>query len=102
MCGVELWSESKPYLARMFGTFPFSLTPMRREPSHRSEMVNQGLFGEVFEVLGYDREWSQVRLGHDGYEGWVLTQQTAPLSRESYRSQLDRPQHVVASAVDLV
>jgi hypothetical protein len=86
----------------MFGSFPFSLTPMRREPAHRSEMVNQGLFGEVFEILGHEREWSHIRLGHDGYEGWVLTQQTAELSRESYRSQLDRPQPVVASAVDLV
>ncbi|MEY3694054.1 MAG: hypothetical protein RL157_1378 [Bacteroidota bacterium] len=96
-------SPARPaYLSRMFGSFPFSLTPMRREPAHRSEMVNQGLFGEVFEVLGHDREWSQIRLGHDGYEGWVLTQQTVPLSRDSYRSQLDRPQPVVASAVDLV
>lgn len=86
----------------MFGTFPFSLTPMRREPSHRSEMVNQGLFGEVFEILGHDREWTQIRLGHDGYEGWVLSQQTAELSRDAYRSQLDRPQAVVASTVDLV
>ncbi|MFZ9732905.1 MAG: C40 family peptidase [Schleiferiaceae bacterium] len=86
----------------MFGTFPFSLTPLRRDPAHRSEMVNQGLFGEVFEVLGHEREWTHVRLGHDGYEGWVLTAQTAELSRESYRSQLDRPQPVVASTVDLV
>ena len=67
----------------MHGTFPFNLSPMRREPSHRSEMVNQGLFGEVFEVLGQDQEWTQVRLGHDGSEGWVLQHQVAEISRES-------------------
>lgn len=86
----------------MYGTFPFNLSPMRREPSHRSEMVNQGLFGEVFEVLGQDQEWTQVRLGHDGYEGWVLQHQVAEISRESYRKQVDLPQAVVASTVDLI
>ena len=86
----------------MYGTFPFNLSPMRREPSHRSEMVNQGLFGEVFEVLSQEQEWTQIRLGHDGYEGWVLQAQVAEISRESYRNQVDRPQAVVASTVDLV
>lgn len=86
----------------MHGTFPFNLSPMRREPSHRSEMVNQGLFGEVFEVLSQEQEWMQIRLGHDGYEGWVLQAQVAEISRESYRNQVDRPQAVVASTVDLV
>ena len=48
---------------------------MRREPSHRSEMVNQLLRGDTFEVLRQEEEWSFIRCDYDGYEGWILNRQ---------------------------
>ena len=48
---------------------------MRAEPSHRAEMVNQALFGEAFEIVDRKNEWTNIRLGHDGYMGWVLDRQ---------------------------
>lgn len=44
---------------------------MRREPSERSEMVSQVLFGELFEVVEEMEKWVYIRLLHDGYEGWI-------------------------------
>ncbi len=47
------------------------LVPMRAEPSHRAEMVNQLMFGEVCEVLEDTQEWYYVRSAFDHYEGFV-------------------------------
>lgn len=46
------------------------VSPMRSEPSHRSEMVSQLLFGELCEVIEEVSDWKKVRCQFDGYEGW--------------------------------
>jgi cell wall-associated NlpC family hydrolase len=48
-----------------------SVIPMRKDPSDRSEMVNQVLFGETMEILDSNEKWYMVKLNHDNYEGWV-------------------------------
>ena len=48
-----------------------SAAPVRVAPSHRTEMVNQILFGETMEVLQVTDEWIKVRTFYDGYEGWL-------------------------------
>jgi gamma-D-glutamyl-L-lysine dipeptidyl-peptidase len=45
--------------------------PVRKEASHRSEMVNQLLFGETMEVLEEKDEWLHIRSLYDNYEGWL-------------------------------
>ena len=46
--------------------------PVRREASHRKEMVNQLLFGETVKVLKTKGDlWVKIRSLHDGYEGWM-------------------------------
>ncbi|MBL7943535.1 MAG: C40 family peptidase [Flavobacteriales bacterium] len=52
-----------------------SVIPMRKEPAHRSEMVNQLLFGETASCLEVKDGWVMLRLDHDGYEGWVQDKQ---------------------------
>ncbi|HNK42972.1 MAG TPA: SH3 domain-containing protein, partial [Flavobacteriales bacterium] len=54
---------------------PLSIVPVRKEPSDRSEMVTQWLFGETAEVLERDGAWSRLCFDHDGYEGWVDNKQ---------------------------
>lgn len=49
--------------------------PVRREPSDRSEMVNQLLLGDTFEVLEQQEKWSRIRGDYDGYEGWIDNKQ---------------------------
>ena len=48
---------------------------MRYEPSDRSEMVNQLLCGDTFEVLERQEKWSYIRCNYDGYEGWIDNKQ---------------------------
>ena len=52
-----------------------SAVPMRSSASHRSEMVNQLLFGDKVEVLESPPEWMRVRSLFDNYEGWVSDKQ---------------------------
>ena len=75
---------------------------MRAEPSHRAEMVNQALFGEAFEILDRKKEWTLVRLGHDGYTGWMLDRQIQAITLEEFRQLVDQPQALVSDAVDLI
>lgn len=59
----------------MQGYCSLSAVPMRREPSDCSEMVNQLLRGDTFEVLRRESAWSLIRCDYDGYEGWVDNKQ---------------------------
>jgi cell wall-associated NlpC family hydrolase len=47
------------------------VSPIRIEPSHKTEMVSQLLFGESCEILEDDKiPWIKIRCHFDGYEGW--------------------------------
>lgn len=52
-----------------------SAVPVRREPSDKSEMVNQLLQGDTFVVLEQQEKWSRIRGDYDGYEGWIDNKQ---------------------------
>ena len=47
------------------------VSPLRSEPSHKSEMVTQQLFGEPCSIIekGEDH-WVKIKCRYDGYEGW--------------------------------
>jgi len=49
------------------------MVPLRSNPSEKSEMVTQMLFGERFLLIKTDGSWSEVRLLNDGYKGWCTT-----------------------------
>ena len=48
-----------------------TVTPVRQEPSERSEQLTQLLFGEVCEVLDRLPRWTKIRSTVDRQEGWV-------------------------------
>jgi gamma-D-glutamyl-L-lysine dipeptidyl-peptidase len=59
--------------------------PMRKEPFHVSEQVNEVLFGERIEILDInDRDWALIRCEWDGYEGWCKTGQLTLVSKKDY------------------
>lgn len=47
------------------------VSPMKAEPSHKSEMVSQQLFGEKSFILERNKDWIKIQLKYDGYQGWV-------------------------------
>ena len=54
---------------RLFGYVAFRC--VRCEPSHRSEMTSQLLWGEPQQILDAKGEWLLVRGLLDGFVGWV-------------------------------
>jgi len=71
----------------MFGICNLAIIPLRSEPSDKSEIVSQVLFGEHFEILEQLNQWSKIKLQYDDYEGWVDSKQYQIIS-ESVFNQL--------------
>ena len=73
----------------MPGICHLSLVPVRKEPSHKSELVNQLLFGECFEQIEQNGDWINIRSAHDNYEGWIHQSQQTTLTLPEF-SELKR------------
>jgi len=69
------------------------------EPSDRSEILSQVLFGEHFEIVEEHKQWAKIRLQYDQYEGWVDSKQFQRISESEYK-QLSKDAIVLNS--DLV
>ena len=61
--------------------------PLRKEPSDRSEIVSQFLFGDRVEVLEKSEKWYFVQSKHDGYQGWMDHKQLKMVSKIEYHDE---------------
>jgi gamma-D-glutamyl-L-lysine dipeptidyl-peptidase len=59
-----------------------SMVPLRAEPSDRSEMVSQLLFGELISITEEYGNWLQIKCDFDGYTGWMDYKQCRPVTDE--------------------
>jgi hypothetical protein len=81
-----------------YGISGLSLIPVRREPSEKSEMVTQILYGEHFEILDYLPGWQHIKLAFDGYEGWIDQKMATPLSPRLFQ-KLQRKSFAVTTDI---
>ena len=65
-------------MAQVISVVP--VAPIRAEGSHRAEMVSQILFGETATIISETKDFYQIQMHQDGYEGWCqkLQLQTLP------------------------
>ena len=70
----------------MFGLCTLSVAPLRAEPSDRSEMVSQLLFGEGYKIVEKtpDARYLRIETEHDGYLGWLDAKQHTEISGEYF------------------
>jgi len=61
-----------------------SISPLRAQPSDKSEMVSQLLFGETVEVQESKDNWKYVVCAWDGYTGWVDAKQLKRLTANEF------------------
>ena len=52
-----------------------AVAPLRKEPSHKSEMVSQLLLGETGKVLNIEKDFVLIECTYDGYQGWIQKKQ---------------------------
>jgi hypothetical protein len=82
-----------------YGICNLAVMPMRAEPSERSEMVSQVLFGEAFEILEWKEGWAQIVTAADNYPGWVSRLQFTMLGHLNYQQLLQIPPKLTYKAI---
>ena len=61
------------------------VSAVRAEPSHKTEIVSQQLFGEKSIILETAVDgWAKIAMKYDGYEGWVQQSHLTPLDESEY------------------
>jgi cell wall-associated NlpC family hydrolase len=86
---------------KMFGICNLSIVPCRKEPSDKSEMVTQLLFGEHFEVIDEKNSWVLIRIAYDKYECWIDKKQFLPISETKFRQITEKNTAVTTELVQL-
>ena len=79
-----------------------SMIPVRSEPSDKSEMVSQLLFGESVEVIDKHDSWRKVRILLDDYIGWVDKKQLIPIDEDETKKITSGPQTFSLDIVQIV
>jgi gamma-D-glutamyl-L-lysine dipeptidyl-peptidase len=72
-----------------YGICMLSVVPARREPSGKSEMVTQLLFGEHYTVLELGEEWLFIKTAFDDYECWINSKQHTRIQESTFK-QLEK------------
>jgi gamma-D-glutamyl-L-lysine dipeptidyl-peptidase len=75
---------------------PLAQVPVRLEPSDRSEMITQILFGETFSILEEKGNWLLIRLHLDNYEGWIDRKQSMMVTDDFIGRITQSTMHLVA------
>jgi hypothetical protein len=65
---------------KQFGVCNLALVPLRTNPSDKSEMCSQLLFGDSFVILEVGEKWTRVLTSYDDYEGWIDNKQYVLIS----------------------
>ncbi|WP_418604497.1 NlpC/P60 family protein [Hwangdonia sp.] len=69
-----------------YGICNLSIVSLRLEPSDKSELISQVLYGEYFKVLEQRKYWSKIRVAFDNYEGWIDNKQYIEITEEQYQA----------------
>jgi hypothetical protein len=67
-----------------FGVCTQSIIPVRKEPSHKSEMTTQLLFGELYRMMEREGSWVRMQQVYDNYEGWIHLKQARLISEGEF------------------
>ena len=68
----------------MYGICNLSVVSCRKDPSDKSEMVTQLLFGEHFLILEVQNGWSLIKIAYDDYICWIDNKQFLPIGKHTF------------------
>lgn len=85
-----------------FGISLQSIIPLRSGPDHKSEMVSQILFGELFRITFSEPNWLRVRLSYDNYEGWIQKKEATFLDEGDFLRLLNANTQISLDLVQLL
>lgn len=68
------------------GICPLATVAVREKPSHKSEMINQLLFGDSLRILDRFDSWYLIESTGDHYQGWVDKDQILTLPKDEFEA----------------
>lgn len=86
----------------MFGICNLAIVPVRFEPSDKSEIVTQLLFGEHIEILEKQNQWARIKIQFDNYVGWVDSKQYQLISEENFNQLTNEAIILNADLIDYI
>lgn len=86
----------------MYGICNLSIVPCRKEPSDKSEMVTQLLFGEHFYVLEVLDNWCLIKIAYDNYECWIDKKQFLPIEHHTFDILNSSPIYCCSEIVQII
>ncbi len=72
-----------------YGINVLSVLPVRSKPDHKSEMVNQLLFGEQFTIHEEKGEWLYIEGALDNYRGWITSASAIPMTNPPHIGKIN-------------
>jgi len=85
-----------------YGLCNLSIVALRNEPSDKSELTSQVLYGELFKVLEHRKKWSRIRLSHDSYEGWIDNKQFQFIEENDYKTYTAKKEQLCSDLVHFI
>lgn len=85
-----------------YGICNLSIVPLRLEPTDKSELVSQVLYGEFFKILEQRKSWSRIRLHFDKYEGWIDNKQFKEIDKDDYDGLKNEPLKLSSDLVEFI
>ncbi|RIA09638.1 SH3 domain-containing protein [Flavobacteriaceae bacterium MAR_2010_72] len=85
-----------------YGICNLSIVPLRQDPSDKSELVSQVLYGDYFKILERRKSWSRIRIAFDKYEGWIDNKQYKEIVEDDYKSIHSQPLKLSTDLVEFV
>lgn len=68
-----------------FGACVQACISIKKEASHKSELISQLVFGELYEIIEGNEQWTFIKTEFDNYTGWIDSQQIYEISKEEFR-----------------
>lgn len=86
-----------------YGICHLSVVPCRLEPSDKSEMVTQLLFGEVLKIYEEKRAgWRKIKTGFDEYDCWIDEKQFVEINETEFERLNTSPIKVCAEMANII
>jgi len=68
-----------------FGACVQACISIKQEASHKSEMISQLIFGELYEIIEKNAKWTLIKTDFDNYTGWIDSQQVYEISQNEFQ-----------------
>ncbi len=86
----------------MYGICNLSIVPIYKVDSDDSQMINQILFGECFEVVEKNKNWSKIKLQFDDFEGFIDNKQYEEISEELFINMSNDEEYFTGELLDMI